>query len=176
MSALPNSLAHLKGIVDREASLIVSDCRSAIGKGLPQITAEGRADEALKSLWAWEKYLRQLIGNAHCTGLHPIPKNELDPEPQGPFFPLLCREVMLGNISAGQPLVDALGDAIVDWVTVALLRALLQLPPLEMETRQRNRVTVAANRLPRALVSDTDDEGGTSTAEKKKPRLAPSRK
>lgn len=178
MTALASSLNELESLVNREASLIKSECRDAVAKGVPQTVAEGLAQAALDQLWAWEKYLRQRIGNAHCTGLPPGP---VDPEPQGKPFPRTL-PVMLGDFAAGQSLVDALGEAISDLTLAIIIRQLLSLPALDMEVRQREVVKAAADRLPRPLVpdpgdqGDQGDQGGTATTEKKKTRLAPGRK
>lgn len=172
MTALASALHELGCLVNREASLIASECRDAKAKGVPPSVAEARADAALEQLWGWEKYLKQLIGNTHCTGLPPGP---VDPEPQGRPFPRTLT-VMLGDFAAGQSLVDALGGAIADLAVVVIIGQLLSLRSLDLEVRLRGVVKDAASRLPRPLVPDAADENGTATAEKKRTRLAPGRK
>ena len=175
MTALAGSMKELKGLVNRERSLIISECHDAKAKGVPPSVAEARAQAAGDQLDAWEDYLNQRIHNAHCTGLPPGP---VDPEPQGKPFPRTL-PVMLGDFAAGQSLVDALGEAISDLTLAIIIGQLLSLPALDMEVRQREVVKAAADRLPRPLVPDSGDQGdqgGTATTEKKKTRLAPGRK
>lgn len=167
MNVLDSALRELQGLVDREASMIASECRDAVAKGLPPSVAHARADAALAELWGWEKYLRQRIGNEHGTGLPPGPVN---PEPRSKPF-RRAMGVTLGDLAAGQSLVDELGAAIGDLATIAILRQLLSLPRLDGELRQREKVSDLAERLPRDLVPDdqVSSEGGATTAARKRP-------
>lgn len=170
MNALDSALKELQGLVDREASMIASECRDAVAKGLPPSVAQARADAALAELWGWEKYLRQRIGNAHCTGLPPGPVN---PEPRSKPFKR-AMGVTLGDLAAGQTLVDELGAAIGDLATITILRQLLSLPGLDGELRQREAIKDLADRMPRDLVpSDQAGSEGGVTKEKTKTKFAP---
>lgn len=173
MTALDIALRELQGLVDRESALIASECRDAVAQGLPPSVAQARADAALAELWSWEKHLKQKIQNKHSTG--GLPPGAVSPEPRSrPFRRSLG--VMLGDLGAGQGLVDELGAAIADLAAAAMLGQLLLLPPLDLEGRLRSTAKELADRLPRDLVPDDQagSEGG-ATKEKSKTRIAPGR-
>lgn len=169
MTELDTALRELQGLADREGALIASECRDNVAKGLPPSVAQARADAALKELWGWEKHLKQKIHNKHCTGL---PNGPVSPEPRTkPFRRSLG--VMLGDLGAGQGLVDELGAAIADLATAAMLGQVLLLPPLDLEIELRRNAKDLAERLPRDLVSDQAGSEGGATREKSKTKPAP---
>ena len=173
MTELDTALRELQGLVDREASLIDAEYRDGVAKGLPPSVAQARADVALKELWGWEKHLKQKIQNKHSTG--GLPPGPVSPEPRTkPFRRSLG--VMLGDLGAGQGLVDELCAAIADLATAAMIGQVLLLPPLDLEGRLRSTAKELAERLPRDLVPDDQagSEGGV-TKGKSKTRIAPGR-
>lgn len=167
MSTLDIALRELQGLVDREGALIASECRDGVAKGLPPSVAQARADAALADLWGWEKHLKQKIQNKHCTGLPPGP---VSPEPRVKPFPRSLG-VLLGDIGAGQSLVDELGAAIGDLAAAAMLGQLLLLPALDLEVRLRSTAKDVASRMPRDLVPSDQGSEGDATKGKTKTKL-----
>ena len=161
MTALASAVHELDELIRREGSLIESEYRDAIARDVMPSVARARSEAALQHLWGWEKYLGQRIGNALCIGL---PPTTVDPEPKGRPFPRTLR-VMLDNFATGESLADALGGAIADVAVCVIIGQLLGLPALDFEVRLRGVVRDEVRRLAQPLVTDSNNEDGTSSAE-----------